>query len=84
MSYGDPCHVDLHTVQLPQDSSALHFLHGCGIPDEWIDFWRSTAMTLFSITPALSVMLIKIITSLVASIPTSRIGVCAAGLPLTT
>lgn len=36
--------VELHTVQLPQDGSALHFLRGCGVPDEWIDFWRSTAM----------------------------------------
>jgi hypothetical protein len=29
---------------LPQDGSALHFLRGCGVPDEWIDFYRSTMM----------------------------------------
>jgi hypothetical protein len=39
-----PSVVQLHTVQLPQDGSALHFLRGIGTPDEWIDFWRSTLM----------------------------------------
>ncbi|HEU5380019.1 MAG TPA: toll/interleukin-1 receptor domain-containing protein [Ktedonobacteraceae bacterium] len=39
-----PSHVDLLTIKLPQDGSALHFLRSCGIPDKWIDFWRSTAM----------------------------------------
>ncbi len=39
-----PSHVELHSVQLPQDGSALNFLRGAGVPDEWIDFWRSTAM----------------------------------------
>lgn len=33
--------VELHTVQLPQDGSALHFLRGAGVPDEWIDFYRA-------------------------------------------
>lgn len=37
-----PSAVDLPTIQLPQDSSALHFLRGAGVPDEWIDFWRTT------------------------------------------
>ena len=39
-----PSHVALHTIQLPQDGSALHFLRGCGVSDEWIDFYRSTMM----------------------------------------
>ncbi len=39
-----PSHIQLHTVQLPQDGSALHFLRGAGVPDEWIDFWRTTMM----------------------------------------
>jgi len=39
-----PSHVELYSVQLPQDGSALHFLRGAGVPDEWIDFWQSTAM----------------------------------------
>ena len=40
--YGGSSVINLHTVQLPQDGSALHFLRGCGIPDEWIDFYRAT------------------------------------------
>jgi len=39
-----PSHIELYSVQLPQDGSALHFLRGAGAPDEWIDFWRSTMM----------------------------------------
>lgn len=39
-----PSLVDLPSVDLPQDGSALHFLRGAGVPDEWIDFWRSTRM----------------------------------------
>lgn len=39
-----PSHLTLDTIQLPQDGSALHFLRGAGIPDEWIDFWRGTMM----------------------------------------
>src|SRR5450432_1971334 len=39
-----PSVVSLHGIQLPQDGSALHFLRGAGIPDEWIDFYRSTMM----------------------------------------
>ncbi len=33
--------VQLHTIRLPQDGSALHFLRGVGIPDEWIDDYRA-------------------------------------------
>jgi TIR domain/Pentapeptide repeats (8 copies) len=39
-----PSVVSLYSIQLPQDGSALHFLRGTGIPDEWIDFYRSTMM----------------------------------------
>jgi hypothetical protein len=39
-----PSVVSLHSIQLPHDGSALHFLRGAGIPDEWIDFYRSTVM----------------------------------------
>jgi len=39
-----PSVVQLHTVQFPQDGSALHFLRGTGIPDEYIDIWRTTMM----------------------------------------
>lgn len=42
--YG-PSHVALHTVQLPQDGSAVHFLRGCGVSDEWIDFYRAQMMS---------------------------------------
>jgi TIR domain/Pentapeptide repeats (8 copies) len=42
--HGGPSFVSLHSIQLPQDGSALHFLRGAGIPDEWIDFYRSTMM----------------------------------------
>lgn len=39
-----PSHVELHTIRLPQDGSALHFLRGCGVSDEWIDFYRAQMM----------------------------------------
>ena len=39
-----PSYVDLHSVQFPQDGSTLHFLRGAGIPNEWIDFYRTTMM----------------------------------------
>jgi TIR domain/Pentapeptide repeats (8 copies) len=39
-----PSVVSLHSIHLPQDGSALHFLRGVGIPDEWIDFYRATMM----------------------------------------
>lgn len=44
IDHSGPSRVELHTVQLPQDESALHFLRSCGVPDEWIDFYRSTMM----------------------------------------
>jgi uncharacterized protein YjbI with pentapeptide repeats len=44
VNYRGPSRVELHTIQLPQDGSALHFLRGTGTPDEWIDFWRTTMM----------------------------------------
>lgn len=39
-----PSRIELYTVQLPQDGSALHFLRGAGVPDEWIDFYRRQTM----------------------------------------
>lgn len=41
--YG-PSHIDLHTLQLPQDGSALHFLRGAGVSDEWINLYRAQMM----------------------------------------
>lgn len=41
-----PSILQLHTIRLPQDGSALHFLQGAGIPDEYIDLYRSTMMHL--------------------------------------
>src|SRR5205085_5247202 len=37
--------VELHTVKLPQDGSALHFLRGVGLLDEWIDLYRAQMMS---------------------------------------
>lgn len=37
-------HITLHTIQLPQNGSALHFLRGVGLPDEWIDDYRARMM----------------------------------------
>lgn len=45
VNHRGPSRVELHTVQLPQDGGALHFLRGCGIPNEWIDFYRATMMS---------------------------------------
>ncbi len=39
-----PSIIQLHSIQLPQDGSALHFLRGAGVPDEWIDYYRSSMM----------------------------------------
>lgn len=39
-----PSHIELHSVKLPQDGSALHFLRGAGVPDEWIDNYRAHMM----------------------------------------
>ena len=39
-----PSHVELQTVQLPNDGTAVHFLRGAGVLDEWIDFYRATMM----------------------------------------
>lgn len=44
IEHQDPSVVQLHTIQLPQDGSALHFLRGAGIPDEYIDTWRTAMM----------------------------------------
>ncbi len=39
-----PSIIQLHSIQLPQDGSTLHFLRNVGIPDEWIDFYRASMM----------------------------------------
>lgn len=39
-----PSIVGLYGIHLPQDGSALHFLRGCGVPDEWIDLYRTQTM----------------------------------------
>lgn len=37
IEYIGSSNIQLHTVQLPQDGSAIQFLHGAGVPDEWIN-----------------------------------------------
>lgn len=39
-----PSIIHLDTIWLPPDGTALHFLQGAGISDEYIDVWRSTMM----------------------------------------
>jgi hypothetical protein len=39
-----PSPVALYTVRLPQDGSAMHFLRGAGVPNEWIDDYRTRMM----------------------------------------
>lgn len=39
-----PSDIELFSVLLPRDGSALHFLHGVGVPDKWIDYWRASMM----------------------------------------
>src|SRR3989442_1313486 len=42
INHSGPSFVQLHTVLLPQDRTALRFLRGIGTPDEYIDTWRAT------------------------------------------
>ncbi|MGI9060496.1 MAG: toll/interleukin-1 receptor domain-containing protein [Ktedonobacteraceae bacterium] len=44
INHAYPSIVQLHGIQLPQDGSALHFLRGVSVPDEWIDLYRATMM----------------------------------------
>ena len=44
IKYQGPSIIALHTVQLPEDGSALLFLRGCGVPEEWIDDYRARMM----------------------------------------
>jgi hypothetical protein len=39
-----PSRVELYTVTLPQEGSALHFLRGTGVPEEWITLYRTQTM----------------------------------------
>jgi len=37
IKHGGPSPVTLYSIQLPPDGSALHFLRGVGVSDEWIE-----------------------------------------------
>jgi hypothetical protein len=39
-----PSPVALFSVELPQDGTAVHFLRGAGVPDEWIDLYLARMM----------------------------------------
>lgn len=45
LRHWSPSRVVLHTVQLPQDDSAFHFLRGAGVPEEWIALYNATMMS---------------------------------------
>jgi len=36
--------IELHTIRLPHDGSAVSFLRGTGVPDAWINLYRSQVM----------------------------------------
>jgi hypothetical protein len=42
--HAEPSTIELFSVQLPQDGGALHLLRGVGVPDEWIDDYRTHMM----------------------------------------
>jgi hypothetical protein len=44
INHRGPSHIELFSVQLPQDGSALHFLRGAGVPEKWIDDYRAHMM----------------------------------------
>ena len=44
INHQSPSRIELQTVQLPQDGSALHFLRGAGVSDEWIDLYCTQMM----------------------------------------
>lgn len=39
-----PSILQSHTIQLPQDGTALHFLRGAGVPDAWIALYQAETM----------------------------------------
>jgi TIR domain-containing protein/pentapeptide repeat protein len=41
INHQGPSNLTLHSIQLPQDGSAIHFLRGAGVPDEWINDYRA-------------------------------------------
>ncbi|GHO88244.1 toll/interleukin-1 receptor domain-containing protein [Dictyobacter formicarum] len=45
INHKGPSLVQLHSVYLPQDSRAMHFLRGTGVPDEWIVIYRAQMMS---------------------------------------
>lgn len=44
LDHRGPSRIELHTVQLPWDDRALHFLRGAGVPNEWINDYRIHTM----------------------------------------
>jgi uncharacterized protein YjbI with pentapeptide repeats len=44
VKYNGPSTVMLSTIRLPSDGSALYFLRGTGISDEWIEVYRTMMM----------------------------------------
>ncbi|HEY0756534.1 MAG TPA: toll/interleukin-1 receptor domain-containing protein [Ktedonobacteraceae bacterium] len=44
LHHWSPSRVVLHTVLLPQDESALHFLRGAGVPEDWVALYSATML----------------------------------------
>ncbi len=44
INHQGPSNLTLHSIQIPQDGSAISFLRGAGVPEEWIDFYRTQMM----------------------------------------
>jgi uncharacterized protein YjbI with pentapeptide repeats len=44
IQHGGQSHIELFSVELPQDGSGFHFLRGIGVPDEWIRYYLATTM----------------------------------------
>jgi TIR domain/Pentapeptide repeats (8 copies) len=45
INHQGPSRIELYTVKLLHDGSALHFLRSAGVPDEWIDFYHAQMMS---------------------------------------
>ena len=45
ISHRGPFPIHLPSVHLPEGGSALHFLRGVGLPDEYIETWRTTMLS---------------------------------------
>lgn len=44
LAHHGPSRIELHSIQLPQDGSALHFLRGAGVSDAWITLYQAEMM----------------------------------------